>query len=79
MILKRLFDKKIIITHHFKNVHDYGRIIEDLDRADNHKSISYPHEYLLASDNALQSIPYIIKEKRSKNKKKSASNKGLLT
>jgi uncharacterized protein Veg len=43
------------INNSFKIIHDYGRIIEEIDRVDNHDNISYTH-----SDILLLILVYIV-------------------
>jgi hypothetical protein len=48
------------INKSFKIIHDYGRIIEEIDRVDNYDNISYTHSTFLIVDSCLHSIPTII-------------------
>jgi hypothetical protein len=48
------------INNSFKIIHDYGRIIEEIDRVDNHDNIIYTHSTPLIVDSGLHSIPTII-------------------
>jgi hypothetical protein len=47
------------INNSFKIIHDYGRIIEEIDRIDSHENITYTHSAPLIVDSGLHSIPII--------------------
>jgi hypothetical protein len=48
------------VNNSFKIIHDYGRIIEEIDRVDNHDNITNTHSAPLIVDSGLHYIPTII-------------------
>jgi GT2 family glycosyltransferase len=48
------------INNSFKIIHNYGMIIEEIDRVDNHDNITYIHSTPFRADSGLHSIPTII-------------------